>query len=54
MCDYCFRQTENVASVHLRQTDGKWTEKVYQICQSCKEYLGGVYKYSHVTDKVNE
>ena len=49
MCDYCMRHVKTEARVHLRQTDGKWTEKAYHICQRCKDYLVGVYKYAKDT-----
>jgi len=45
-CGFCLRQKEIVATVHLKQTDGKWTEMVYEICDECKKHLKGVYKYA--------
>ena len=45
MCDYCLRRDiEAVSKVQLRQPNGKWTEKVYSICERCRKYLLGVYK----------
>jgi len=45
MCGFCLQPNTIVATVHLKQTDGKWTTKVYELCQRCKDHLKGVYKY---------
>ena len=50
MCDYCLmRDKETVARVQLRQPKPSktlWSEKVYNVCQDCKDYLRGVFKHA--------
>lgn len=45
-CDYCLQPAEKLnPPAHLRQTDGKWTTKLYSMCDGCKECMRGYFKY---------
>jgi hypothetical protein len=45
-CDYCLQPKDTTNSpAHLRQSDGKWTIKTYVMCDECKEYMRGNFKY---------
>ena len=44
-CNYCFRECNKVSLVNLRQ--GKlWLNQVISVCDSCREYLHGRYRYT--------
>ena len=44
-CDYCYAWVEQLSKPkHLRQTDGRFTERTYLLCPGCKAFMRGNYR----------